>query len=85
MALFPCFAPFYFAIIIYREAKISIQVTICFYLSPDFYICTPIVDIIVKNKRLRIIFNNFQEILSKSKEMKFTKTNKGSKSTFAYE
>ena len=34
---------------------------------------------------LGIICNNFQEILSKSKEMAFTEMNKGSKSTFAYE
>ena len=56
-----------------------------FYLSRDFYICTVIIDIIVKKNHLLIICNNFQEILSKSKEMTFTKTNKGSKSTFAYE
>ena len=52
-----------------------------FYLSPAFYICTLIVDIIVKNNQLRIICNIFQEILSKSKEMTFTETNKG----FVYE
>ena len=57
----------------------------CFYLSPEFYICTLIVDIIVKNNHLRILCNNFQEILSKSKEMTFTETNKGSKSTFTYD
>ena len=34
-----------------------------------FYICITIVDIIVKNIHLRIICNNFQEILSNSKEM----------------
>ena len=44
-----------------------------------------IVDIIVKNNHLRIICYNFQEIQSKRKEMTFTETNKGSKSTFAYE
>ena len=60
------------------EAKISIQVTFFSYLSPEFYICTLIVDIIVKN-------NNFQEIQSKSKEMTFTETNMGSKSTSAYD
>ena len=56
-----------------------------YFLSPEFCISTFIVDIIVKYNRLRIICNNFQEILSKSKEMTFTETNKGSKSTFAYE
>ena len=50
-----------------------------------FYICTLIVDIIIRNNDLRIICNNFQEILSMSKEMTFTETNKGYKSTFAYE
>ena len=63
----------------------NIQVTILCILSSAFYICTLIVDIIVKNNHLRIICNNFQKILSKSKEMTFTETNKGSKSTFAYE
>ena len=43
------------------------------------------IDIIVKNNYLRLICNNCQEILSKRKEMAFTETNKGSKSTFAYE
>ena len=47
--------------------------------------CTSVVDIIVKNNHLRIICYNFQEILSKSKDMTFTETNKGSKSTFAFE
>ena len=56
-----------------------------FYFSPDLCICTQVVDIIVKNKHLHITCNNFQEILSKSKEMTFTETNKGSKSTFSYE
>ena len=44
-----------------------------------------IVDIIVNNNHLRITCNNFQEILSKSKEMTFTETNKGSISTFVYD
>ena len=56
-----------------------------FYSSPDFEMCTLSVDIIVKNNHLQIICNNFQEIVSQSKEMTFTETNKGSKSTFAYE
>ena len=55
------------------------------YSSPDFEMCTLSVDIIVKNNHLHIICNNFQEIVSQSKEMTFTETNKGSKSTFAYE
>ena len=66
------------------RAKTSIQVTI-FYLSPEFYICTSIVDIIVKNNHLRIICNNFQEIVLKSKEMTFTEMNKGYKLLFACE
>ena len=55
------------------------------HLSPDFCICTSVFDIIVKNNHLRIICNTFQEILSKSKEMTFAETNKGSISTFVYE
>ena len=64
---------------------VSAGVALFFYLSPDFYICTLIVDIIVKNNYLRIICNSFQDILSKIKEMTFTEMNKGSKSRFAYE
>ena len=41
------------------------------------------IDIIIQNNHLRKIC--IQEILSKSKEMTFTETNKGSKSIFAYE
>ena len=66
-------------VVIYKYTEgqtIRKQVTIFFYLSPHFYICIAIVDIIVKNNHLRIIYNNFQEILSKNKEMTFTETNK---------
>ena len=69
----------------YLEAKISIQVTIFFLFVSGVLHMYIIVDIIVKNNHLRITCNNFQEILSKSKGMTFTETNKGSKSTFAYE
>ena len=51
-----------------------------FYFLLEFYMYTLFVDIIVKNDHLCISFNNFhQEILSKSKEMSFTETNKESK------
>ena len=57
-----------------------------FYLSPDFYICRLSINIIVKNNQLCILWNNnnFQENLSKNKEMTFTETNNGPKSIFAY-
>ena len=59
--------------------------TSIFSLLPEFYICTLVGDIIFTNNHLRIKCNNFQEIQSKSKEMTFTETYKGTKSTFAYE
>ena len=40
---------------------------------------------IVKNNHLRIICNNFQEFVSKTKEMASTETNKGSELGFAHE
>ena len=53
--------------------------------SARLSICTLIIDIMVKNNHFTHNLNNFQEILSKNKEMTFTEMNKGSKSTFAYE
>ena len=57
---------------LYRKVQRTIFVFVT-----DFYICTLIVDVTAKNNHLRIICNNFQEILSESKEITLTETNNG--------